>query len=286
MLETVGMATGLDVVYVCVDFNVNLLSPKIGQDVLDLEMLFLKFAVLRTVHEPTRFPSNSVLDVIAVSVPNGVPATGCGPSNIIPLPTDVSDHAFIHHVIGLVAAQHRECETCKAVRNFGERNVSDFAARLAQYSWDTLRGSGSAKDSWQNFWKFWCDASDSCFPLVRKKIRRPYRIYLPRELLSKMRHKRSMYNRYRSGRLSATEQTAYKDFKNRLNREIVRYKVMYINSELRNQVQGSAGWRRTARRHLTGATNGDVCRRLTVNGEDLAEPADIPNAFASTFGNV
>jgi hypothetical protein len=58
----------LNRIFVCGDCNVNLLGSGVTREFLALQLFLNKFSLVQLVKCPTRFPSNSLLDVHAVAI--------------------------------------------------------------------------------------------------------------------------------------------------------------------------------------------------------------------------
>ena len=278
MLQVIAVDRKADVLYVTGDFNVNLLGDATDSDTFAVDMMFAKYGLMQTVRVPTRFPSKTLLDLIAVRVLHK--KVGCHwPAKVIIMPDDVTDHAYVTYDAQTVARGNPQNEVIwQQYRNFSERNTKEFYTVLSSIKWDTLLLGESPETDYQIFWKHWKGAYEHCFPFEARK-KGVYRIKFPAELVARIRQKRALYKKCRS----ETTWTDYKKIKNKLNRDIREFKIRHIEQELQSEMQGSKAWWTVVKRHIAGGNKKDSCKMLIIDNKEVCERLDIANAFASKF---
>jgi hypothetical protein len=71
--------------------------------------------------------------------------------------------------------------------------------------------------------------------------------------------------------------------RNKLNRDVKAFKVRVIMGELGNEAEGTRGRWKVVRRHITGAKNRQVCKKLAVAGHEITNGDEIANVFLQYF---
>ena len=131
------------------------------------------------------------------------------------IPTDISDHFSIFHILLSDACPEKsQPKVCRRIYN--DSNLVKFANALETVDWSDVYASSDPNTAYSKLHNIFNDTLEHCIPLQELKVkRRPSKPWLTNDLLDDIAMKNDMYKRLKiDGDISLLE--SYKLFKNKL----------------------------------------------------------------------
>ena len=197
--------------YICGDFNVNLLSYENHKSTEYFVNQMFSLALFPLIVRPTRITGHcySIIDNIFTNEISGDQHSGL-------IIEDISDHLPVFCINRSEALQ-----TFKAkevfIRKDDDESMNNFKSRLCQENWDLVYGTEDVNNAYNNFIEIFCKHYNDCCVLRKRQIsrKRPDKPWFTQGLRNACRKKNNLYRKFLENRSFDREQR-YKRYKNKL----------------------------------------------------------------------
>ena len=193
--------------YVCGDFNIDLVCYDTNRDVKTFVDVLYSHSVYPTITRPTRVTINSATlidniftNCIGVQMKSGI------------FCTDVSDHLPVFSI----CEEHKsKPRTSVMKRCFSETNVNKFQTCLQDVDWSNVLSRQDTNTAYDLFRTELENVFDKCFPLEKSKTKKVHKPWMTKGLVNACKKKHTLYKRFVTNRNAVTE-GRYKLYKNKL----------------------------------------------------------------------
>lgn len=231
-LQTILEENNNKSMFICGDFNIDLLKYECHQNSQDFVNQLFSFGFYPLINMPTRvtFSSNTIIDNIytnevGVTMKNGI------------MINDISDHLPIFNLVEYSYSRNHKtkCTKYSYVRQLKEQNVSNFSERLHNLDWTDVYETDNVNACYTSFMALFTDSFNISCPVVKVKhkqenSRKPW---LTKGLINACKKKNNLYKSFIKYRNKQAE-IKYKTYKNKLISILRSAEKMYYCKKLKD----------------------------------------------------
>ena len=203
------------------------------------------------------------------------------------MPTDVSDHFSIFHLICDNSTAERFNSDFNLQRNINDNSVTNCISILHNTDWNNVLQSNDTETAYEIFHEKLTKAVNDTMPIKKVKInkRKLSKPWITKGLLTSIAHKNSMYKRLKlTGNKSLEVQ--YKTFKNKLNNLLRSSEKSYYKSILdKNKNNLSKLWK-TINTVINRKKQPHKTVTFKHSNKEIVNNLDIANHFNNYYLNV
>jgi len=270
-------------VYILGDFNINLLNWKTHNNTSEFANVIFSNSFLPLINRPTRVTESSAT-LIDNILTNSHDSTNKCFSGI--LPTDMSDHFTIFHIIDMKKSQSINKHKHAPSRVINDMTILNLKSNIEKSDWRCVLDCKEANTAYDIFDKKFNLLYNENIPLRKNKsknntARKPW---VTKALLISIKKKNKMYTSYRiNGDVHL--HNAFKKYKNRLTKLLRIAEKTFYKCQIENNKNNLKKTWNTLRSMINKRKSTQVTS-VNINGRKIMGDCNIANHFNKYFVNA
>jgi Skp family chaperone for outer membrane proteins len=268
-------------VYLLGDFNINLLKTSTHQSTYEFINTMFSSSFIPLINRPTRVTANTatLIDNIFTNRHD----LGKHINGIIP--TDVSDHFSVFHIIYTDDVPH-QVSSKSYKRCLNDITMNKFSSRIQSIDWNAVTQSTDVETAYRIFFNSFSDTFDKTIPIKEVKhskvLNKPW---ITKGILTSIENKNKMYKSLKVNGDKSIEHE-YKKIKNKLGNLLRQAEKRYYKDLLdKNKSNLSRMWQ-TLNQVINRKKKIRENTTFKHNNREISSDADISNHFNQYFLNV
>ena len=270
-------------VYLLGDYNVDLLKFNKHQPTSDFINTMFSFSFLPLINRPTRITDNSA--TIIDNIFTNCHSTHDYCSGIIP--TDVSDHFSIFHIIYNNSTPETSKPEYNLQRTINDNTITNCISVLRKTEWDNVLNSNDPETAYDIFQGKLSKVINDTMPMQRHKInnKKSLKPWITKGLLVSIANKNAMYKRLKiTGDRSLEVQ--YKTIKNKLSNLLRSCEKTYYKNKLEQNKNNLSKLWKTLNTVINRKKISNKNVTFKHNNKEIVNNLDIANHFNKYYLNI
>ena len=271
-----------EVVYICGDFNIDLLKQDTHVPTKHFLDTMFTLGLCPLISKPSRITSHSatLIDNIFTNEMKHENISGL-------IINEITDHLPVFTVYGCKIRRNKE-QPVVYNRKVDAESITLLIRELEMQSWEEMYAQEDVNSSYEAFLRTFKSLLDKHCPMSVKHIKKgaKQKPWLTKGLINACRKKNAMYVKYVRSKLQIDEQK-YKVYKNKLLRILKNAERLYYNEQLMKQKNNMKETWRILNEVIRGTSvSRNIPDTFLRNKEEIQNKKDIADGFNDFFVNV